>query len=69
MGQEIFLFSLASKPTVWPTQPPAQWVPGPISPEEEWQERETEQSPSCSAEVKNAGAIYLLPHTSSRRCA
>jgi hypothetical protein len=30
-GQEIYLFSTASRPALGPTQPPKQWVPGALS--------------------------------------
>jgi hypothetical protein len=30
-GQEIFLFSTASRPALGPTQPPTQWVAGALS--------------------------------------
>jgi hypothetical protein len=63
MGQEIFPFSIVSRPTIWPTLPPAQWVQGPISSEEERQGHEAEKSPPRSAEVKNVGAVL---HSSIR---
>jgi hypothetical protein len=48
----IFLFSTASRPTVGPTQPSIQWVPGALSPGLKRQEREAHQSPPSSAEVR-----------------
>jgi hypothetical protein len=59
-GQDIFLFSTASKPALGPTQPPIKWVLG-----EKRQGREADYTPPSSAEVKNNGAIPLLPYTSS----
>jgi hypothetical protein len=47
------------------TQPPLKWAPAPISPREKLQVCEADHSPSSSADVKNGGAIRLLPHTSS----
>jgi hypothetical protein len=58
---ENFLFSTSSRPTLWFTQPPIQWVPGVKRPR-----REAVHSPPASAEVKNihsnAGIVgsYLL---------
>jgi hypothetical protein len=43
------------------TQPPIQWVPGPLSLGGKRQERELEHFPPTSAEVKNGGAISPLP--------
>jgi hypothetical protein len=34
-----------------------------------WPEREAEHLPRSRADVKNGGAVTLLRHTSSRRCA
>jgi hypothetical protein len=56
-----FLFSTTSRPTLGPTQPPIQWVPGAPSPGVKRQGRETDHSPPSSAEVKNGGAIPPLP--------
>jgi hypothetical protein len=57
---EIFFFSVASRLTLGPTQPPIQWVPG-----VKLLGRESDHSPPSSAEVKNGGAIYALPNMSS----
>jgi hypothetical protein len=66
-GQEIFLFSTASRPPLGPTQPPIKWVPSSISPGLKRVGRETDHSPPSSAPVKNGGAIPPLSHTSSWR--
>jgi hypothetical protein len=55
-------FSTASRPALWPTQPPIQWVPGTLSPGVKRQGREADHSPPSSAEVKNDGATPPLPH-------
>jgi hypothetical protein len=53
-GLGIFLFTTASRPTLGPTQPPVQWVPGALSLGVKRPRREAEHSPPSSAEVKNA---------------
>jgi hypothetical protein len=65
----IFLFSIASRLTLGPTQPPIQCVPGALSPGVKRLGREADHSPPSSAEVKNDGAIPTLPHMSSRHSA
>jgi hypothetical protein len=45
-----------------PTQPPIQWVPGAISPEEKRPGREADHSPPPSAEVKDSEAIPTLTY-------
>jgi hypothetical protein len=55
------LFSTASRPTLGPFQPPIQWVSGAISSGIKRPEREANQSPPCSAEVKNGRAVPPLP--------
>jgi hypothetical protein len=47
--QRIFLPVSASRPTLGPTQPLIQWVPGGKS----WPGRDADHSPPSSAEVKN----------------
>jgi hypothetical protein len=49
-GLEIFRFTTASRPALWPTQPPIQWVPGAISLGVKWPVREADRSPPSSAE-------------------
>jgi hypothetical protein len=62
-GQEITVYTTASKPALEPSRPPIQWVPGPGI---KWPGREADHShPSC-AEV-NGGAISPLPYMSSWR--
>jgi hypothetical protein len=58
--KHIFLFSIASRPTLEPTLSPIQWVPGLNR-----QEREADHSPPSNAEDKKAGTIPALPHMSS----
>jgi hypothetical protein len=60
-----FLFAL-SIPALRTTQPPIQWVPGPLSPGVKLPGREVDHSPPTSAEVKK---IHALPHTPSWRSA
>jgi hypothetical protein len=55
----------AYTPTLGPTQPPIQWVPGALSPRVTRQGREADHSPPTSAVVKNVEAIPPLPHMSS----
>jgi hypothetical protein len=50
----------ASRPALWPTQPPIQWVPGALSPGVKLPGREADHSLRTNAEVKNCGAIHLL---------
>jgi hypothetical protein len=66
-GQEIFLFSIMSRPALGPTQPPAQWVLAVFSLGVKRQGREADHSPPCSAKVKKGRAVVPLPNTSSWR--
>jgi hypothetical protein len=52
LGLGIFLFITASRTALGPTQPPIQWVPGPLSLGVKRPEREADHSPPSSAEVK-----------------
>jgi hypothetical protein len=64
LGQgKIFLFNIASRPALWPTQPPIQLVPGAFPPGIKRLGLE-EHSPLSIAEIKNGGAIPPLPHIS-----
>jgi hypothetical protein len=65
-GEEIFLFPSASRPALWPTQPPIRWVSVAFSPGVKRQGNEADHSPS-SAGLKIGGAILPLLHTSSWR--
>jgi hypothetical protein len=53
-GLRISLFTTASRPALGPTGPPIQWAPGALSLGLKLPRRETDHSPPCSAEVKNA---------------
>jgi hypothetical protein len=46
------IFSTSSRLALGSTQPPIQWVPGPLSPGVKRQGREADHSPPASAEVK-----------------
>jgi hypothetical protein len=59
----IFLFSITSRPTLGPTQPPIQWVPVAHSLGIKQPGSEADHSPSSSVEVKNIGAIPPIPNT------
>jgi hypothetical protein len=50
-GQEIFLFSITSRPALVSPQPLIQWVQGATSPGVKRQEREADHSSPYSAEV------------------
>jgi hypothetical protein len=60
---KIFLFPIASRPALGPTQPPMQWVQGALSPGVKLARREADHSPPANAEVKNGGTISPLPFT------
>jgi hypothetical protein len=64
-GQEISLCPTAYRLALGPNQPPIQWVPGCLS---LWVKRPArEADPPSSGEIKNGGAVPLLPYTSSWR--
>jgi hypothetical protein len=60
-----FCFSLlptaSPRPTLGPTQPLFQWVPGIFPRVVGWQGREADRSPLSSADVKNGEAVPSLP--------
>jgi hypothetical protein len=51
-GMGIFLFTIASRTDLGPTQPPIQWIPGVLSLGVKRPGREADHSPPPSAEVK-----------------
>jgi hypothetical protein len=64
----IFLFSTASRTAQGHTQPPIQWVLGPLSLGVKRPCRESDHSPPYSAEVKECVELYLhSPSTPSWR--
>jgi hypothetical protein len=64
-----FLFSTSSRPTLGPTHPPIQWVPGAFSQGVKRPTREADHSTPTSAKVQKFGSIHPLPHTFSWRSA
>jgi hypothetical protein len=60
-GQNIFLFSTATRPALEPTQPPIRCVLAAVSPGVTRQGREADHSPPSNAEVKNGGATPPFP--------
>jgi hypothetical protein len=63
---KMFLFPIAPR-ALGPTQFPIQWVPGALSSGIKRSGREDDHSSPSSVEVKDDGAIPLLPHTPSWR--
>jgi len=55
----IFLFDIASRTVLGPTQPPIQWVPGSLSLGVKRPGCEADHSPSSSAEVKECVELYI----------
>jgi hypothetical protein len=64
-GREIFLNFTESRPTLGPTKPPIQYVPGALSPGLMRPEYKADHSLPNSAQVMNSGDTSPLPHTSS----
>jgi hypothetical protein len=56
-----FIFSTASRGTLWPTQPPSQWVPRAVSPQIKRPGREADRSPPTTALVTKTW-IYTSTH-------
>jgi hypothetical protein len=56
-----FLTSTVSRPAVGPTESPIEWVPGPLSPGEKWQEREADHLRPTNAEVKKMWIYRSIP--------
>jgi hypothetical protein len=57
----------ASRPALKPTKPTIQRFKGSSSEEVKQPKRGADRSTRPSAEIKNGGAVYLLPHPSSWR--
>jgi hypothetical protein len=64
--QEVFLFPIASRLALGPTQPPIQWILGTLFGGLKLPGREADHLSPCIAEVKNSGAISPVSHASSR---
>jgi hypothetical protein len=60
-GTGNFLFTIASRTALGPTQPPIQWVPGALSVGAKRPGREADHSPPSSAEVKNTWSYNSIP--------
>jgi hypothetical protein len=58
-GLGIFLFTIASRTALGPTQPPIQWVPGALSLVVKRPGREADHSPPSSAEVKEWLEVHI----------
>jgi len=53
-SQGIFFFTTVSRQNLGPTEPPIQWVPGPLFLGVKGLEHEADHSLPCRADVKNA---------------
>jgi hypothetical protein len=60
-GGKNFHFSVSSRPTLGPTQPPIQWVPAALSPGVKQPGTEVDHSPPNSAEVKKMRIYTCTP--------
>jgi hypothetical protein len=60
-GLGIFLFTIASRTALGPTQHPIQWVPDALSLGVKRPGREADHSPPYSAGVKNAWSYTYIP--------
>jgi hypothetical protein len=60
-GLGIFLFTIASRPALGPTQPPIQWVPGALSLRVKGPGREADHSPPSSTEDNNVWSYTSTP--------
>jgi hypothetical protein len=60
-GLGTFLFTIASRTVLGPTQPPIQWVPGALSLGVKRPRCQADHSPPCSSEVKNAWSYTSTP--------
>jgi hypothetical protein len=60
-GRDFFVFATVSRPTLWPTQPPKQWVPGTPYPGIKHLGCEADHSPPSSAKVKNVWNYTFIP--------
>jgi hypothetical protein len=64
-GRGKTFFCIAYRPALGLNEPPIYWGLGVISPGVKRPGSEADHSLSCSAKVKNCGAIPPLPHVSS----
>jgi hypothetical protein len=61
-GRDKIFLLIASRPTLGPSQPPIQCVPGETSQEVKRPGSKADHSPQSNADAKNGGAIPPLPH-------
>jgi hypothetical protein len=57
----FLLFTAASRPALEPTQPPNQWVPAALTPEEKWLGHEVNSSPPSIAKLKDGWSYTSTP--------
>jgi len=62
-GRDFLLFTTASRPALWPTQPPIQSVRWVVAPGVKRPRRKADYSFPPNAEFKNAWSYTSIPHT------
>jgi hypothetical protein len=66
-GKGIFLFATASRPALWPTQPPIPWIPVALSLGRSVRRAKLTSHLHLAARLRTDGAISPLPRTYSWR--
>jgi hypothetical protein len=57
----FFLYTMASRPVLGPTQPPIEWVLGELTPSVKWQGHEADYLTPSSANIKYAWSYTSIP--------